>query len=96
MKNSNSITQPKKSWKKIFLYVFIFLIVILLLSQWIWKISGSNQWELEIDKNEVKIYTLKAPGTYWKKFKVNGQFKSSLSGIVKLLRDPDSCVDAGC
>jgi hypothetical protein len=29
-----------------------------------WTISGSNKWELEIDKNGVQVYSFKAPGSY--------------------------------
>lgn len=31
-----------------------------------WTMSGSNKWELDIDKDGVQVYSLKAPGTYRK------------------------------
>lgn len=38
------------------------LLALALLSNWLWTMSGSNQWELKIDEEGTQIYTLKSPG----------------------------------
>ena len=96
METINSITQPKKKVKKFLLFGILSLIVILFLSHWIWKSSGSNQWELERDEKGVKIYTLKSPGSSLIKVKAIRRVQSKLAGLVKLMADPDSCDDVGC
>lgn len=39
------------------------VIFTLLVVNWIWILSGSNEWELKIDKEGTQVYTLKAPGS---------------------------------
>ena len=62
----------------------------------VWTGSGSNQWELAADKDGVKVWTLKSPGTARLRVKAHAVIKSSLGGMVKLLEDLDSCADAYC
>ena len=38
------------------------VLAILLVAHFAWKYSGSNKWELEINKNGVQVYALKSPG----------------------------------
>lgn len=40
-----------------------FIITLVFFADWIWTISGSNRWELKIDKDGTQIYTLKSPGS---------------------------------
>jgi hypothetical protein len=72
------------------------LLAILLVSHWLWAASGSNQWKLAMDQDGVKVWTLKTPGSPLVKIKATTRVKSSLAGMVKLLEDLDSCVDANC
>jgi len=99
MKNTATATQPKSKAKKLLFYVVIPLTVIVILSlisHAIWKSSGSNQWELQRDEEGVKIYTKKIPGDALLKVRGVGKIRSKLAGIFKLMRDAESCVDAGC
>lgn len=98
MKKTDSKTKSKKSkFKKILLYGSLSLIVILVISHFIWKSSGSGQWELKKDKDGVKVYCLKSSGSTLIKCKSIGQIPyHTLAGIVKLMRDPDVCEDVGC
>ena len=50
-----------------------------------WTMSGSNKWELEIDKNGVQVYSFKAPGSYGKQFKGVTRAKYTQSQIVAAL-----------
>lgn len=38
------------------------LVCLYVIADWAWTMSGSNKWELKIDENGTKVYTLKAPG----------------------------------
>lgn len=67
---------------KIALFGFAGLIVTLNFANWLYKRSGSNQWELESDKEGVKVYSLKSPGSSIKQYKgvVRGDY--SLNQLV--------------
>lgn len=77
-------------------YAALALVAVLWLAHLVWTASGSNQWELATDKDGVKVWTKKAPGSSIIGVKATVRIKSSLSGMVKLLEDLDSCVDAFC
>jgi hypothetical protein len=53
----------------------------------IWKYSGSNKWELQIDKDGVQVYSLKAPGTTLKHYRIVGHLKTTLSHVVAVMTD---------
>src|SRR6266508_3764128 len=71
------------------------LVVILSIAPFAWKRSGSNQWELEIDKDGVKVYSSKSPDSPLNKFKAVTRIKTTLSRAVASMLDPDleNCVD---
>lgn len=96
MKANKEQGSLKNKIKKIFLIMTFILIAGLFLSHLMWKFSGTNEWEFEREVDGVKVYSLKAPGSVLMKFKVTGRFQSSLAGIMKLMRDPNSCADVGC
>lgn len=52
-----------------------------------WTMSGSNQWELEIDRDGVQVYSFKAPGSYVKQFKgvTRGDYSRSQIAAALLL-----------
>ena len=77
-------------------YGALALAVILLIAHLVWNGAGSNQWELAMDKNGVKVWTLKTPGSNLVRVKAATRITSSLGGMVKLLEDLGSCVDAKC
>jgi hypothetical protein len=56
-----------------------------------WILSGSNQWELEIDRDGVQVYSFKAPGTFTKQFKgvMRGKYTQS-QFVAALLLDNHS------
>lgn len=63
---------------------------------WAWTESGSNQWRLVKDKDGVQVWTLKTPGSALVQVKGHTRVRSGLPGMVKLLEDLSSCVDAHC
>ena len=60
-----------------------------------WRYSGSNQWEFAEERNGVKVYTLKAPGSDLLQVKGVVRLRTTLGGVVKLLYDPVTTSDYG-
>jgi hypothetical protein len=88
--------RPARKFVKWLGYGAAALAALLLLGHVAWYASGSNEWELDIDKDGVKVWTMKTPGTSLIRVKSHVRIKSNLGGMVKLLEDLDSCVDAYC
>jgi hypothetical protein len=61
-----------------------------------WVLSGSGRWEFVGEKNGVKVYSLKAPGSELEQVKGVVRVHSTLSGLVAFMQDPDICSDLGC
>jgi len=78
----NPTAKPKKKIGKLLMYGTLTLVGIIFLSNLIYKMSGSNQWELEMEKNGVKIYTLKSPGSTITKVKGVVRWNKTLSEIM--------------
>jgi len=93
MEPSNSTPATKKNkFKTLLKFLGLglpILVTIVFISNWIWNMSGSNQWKLEIDKNGTKVYTLKTPGCSVKKIKGVTRYKQTLSHIVAPFLDED-------
>lgn len=96
---ANVVAPSKKRGRKFLkfsLYGLAGLLVLALLAHVLWNRAGSNDWKLSIDKNGIKVWTLKTPGENLIQVKSTVRLKSKLSGMVKLLEDLESCVDAMC
>lgn len=69
---------------------------------WLWVMSGSNEWELEIDRDGVQVYSLKTPGDGNVMFKGVTQYDYSYSQMLAAFIDDESfakdCgkLSAGC
>lgn len=87
--------KPKRKIRKILFYGVAFLVAILFVGDWLWVRSGSGEWELLREKDGIKIWTLKTPGTGLRKIKINMQVKTNLAGMIKLIEDPTSGPDVG-
>jgi hypothetical protein len=57
-------------------------LVAIYLGNALWKVSGSNEWKLELEKDGVKVYSLKSPGAYNKQFKAVMRARYSLNQLV--------------
>lgn len=84
--DTGSVSKPKRSLARKILrwvtYGAASLIVIFTLLNIAWTMSGSNQWEIEIDKNGVQVYSLKSPGSYLKQYRAVMQGDYSLNHLV--------------
>jgi hypothetical protein len=95
MKNHDMTDKPKRKVKKVLLIGALSLAVVLLISHFVWKNSGSNEWTLAKDENGIKIWTLKTPGTCLKKVKVNMKLHSRLADILTLLESDATIGELG-
>jgi hypothetical protein len=95
MNDKASVARPIIQTAKFVSLGALTLVAILSIAHLAWKNSGSNQWELEIDKNGVKVYSLKSPGSVLKQFKGVTRIKTTLNRAVASALDPDleNCVD---
>ena len=71
------------------------LALLLVVAHVAWVRSGSYEWTLVSDKDGIKIWAMKPPGSLLKKYKVQMQVQSDLSDIVFYFSDLDTGYDAG-
>lgn len=99
-KKTESLVTKPKSWRRrlarILFRVSVSLVVLMFFVQLIWKFSGSNQWELALERDGIKVYSLKTPGTEVVQFKAIGRIHSTLAGVVAWMKNPDTCRVQGC
>lgn len=99
MGNENSVT-VRRSWSRRIarglLVIVISLVTLGVIGNAIWKFSGSNRWELIAEKNGVKVYSLKSPGSSLAQVKGVVRVESSLAGLVAFMQDPTVCAKMGC
>jgi hypothetical protein len=97
---NNSIDKPRKrKWLrksiKILGIAGISVFFLYFLAGVIWRFSGSNQWELAYEKNGVKVYTLKMPGSDILQVKGVMRYRSTLAGAVKINSTNNTLVEVG-
>lgn len=97
MESNDFINTRRKIPKLVVLaMVFLFFVSLVFCINYIWEMSGSNKWELEIDNNGIQIYSLKPAGSGLKKIKGKVRVKASLSSIVDFFQDQSTCEEFGC
>ncbi len=62
----------------------------------IWWASGSNQLEFCAERDGVKVYTLKEPGSDLRQVKGVTRVHTTVARLVEMVRDPAVCADIGC
>jgi hypothetical protein len=89
MSIDNAATQSRKrlSKAKIIFLVGALVVAVLVVAHVAWKYSGSNKWELVLDKNGVQVYAVKVPGVAKKQFKAVTRIKTTLNRIVTAMTD---------
>jgi len=96
--NENAAAKPR-TWVrrlvKIVAYVSVALVALYVVASAAWRYSGSNNWEFTEERNGVKVYTLKSPGSDLTQVKGIAQVRSTLGGLMKLLLEPDTGDDHG-
>jgi START domain len=95
METTNAKVKPKKKIGKILLFGTASLIIIVTVVHVIWKMSGSNEWKLKIDKNGTKVYTLKSPGNNMILVKGVAHWKYTMSQCVAPFFDESIQDDPG-
>jgi hypothetical protein len=93
---NDSIGKPKRKIGKYLGIAVVVLAAGIFAAQLAWKYSGSNQWELEMDKDGVKILAMKTPGSALKKYKSTVRLKAKMGSIVAMMQDPNVCDYIGC
>ncbi len=89
-------TPPKKRVLKVMLSGIVALIVISFIWHFAWIMTGSNEWELKIDKNGTMVYTLKAPGSVMKKFRGVKNYRYSLNNMISPFVDESDDIQKNC
>ncbi len=93
MTRENRSIQPRRVLHTIFKVLAIggaLVLAILVAAHFTWKYSGSNQWELVIDKNGTKVYTLKAPGEVVERVRGVTHVKTTLSTATAMMLQTDT------
>lgn len=76
--------------------IILLLMLGLFVASLVWRFSGSNEWEFLDERNGVRVYTLKAPGSDIEQVKGVTVVTATLGSLVKFMQDPDVCDDIGC
>ncbi len=87
---------PVKKTLKILWLVGLSILTLFFAAHLIWRFSGSNQWKFVQERNGVKVYSLKTPGSDLQKWKGVIRVHSTLASLVKLFQDPYICLEVGC
>jgi hypothetical protein len=102
MRKENVIGKPSimRRVLRALLFATGFVAVSLALAHVIWKYSGSSEWKQEIDRNGVKVYSLKAPGSTLKQFRAVTRVKTTLNHSIgpMVMTDLATCAEwvPGC
>lgn len=99
MLNEETLAKTKTSSRrplKVLWLGAISLMGIFFTARLIWTLSGSNQWEFHSERNGVKVYTLKAPGSPLLQVKGVTRVHTTVARLVEMVRDPAVCADIGC
>lgn len=94
-----TLAKPKTSSKTLLKALWlgaISLAGLYFITHLIWTLSGSNQWEFHSEKNGVKVYTLKVPGSPLRQVKAVTRVHTTVARLVEMVRDPQVCADIGC
>lgn len=79
-------TTKSKSWfrklKTYAAYGSAILVIVIFLGNVFWTMSGNNEWSLELDKEGVQVYSLKAPGSYIKQYRAVMKTDFTLTQLV--------------
>jgi hypothetical protein len=99
METEKSVTKPTMLAIKVVKFLLlasVCMMALIFVARLIWRFSGANQWELVEERNGIRVYSLKAPGSDLQKFKGIVHVHSTLSDLVKMFQDPDICRESGC
>jgi hypothetical protein len=78
---------PARVLMKALLFGSAIVALVLLSAHFVWKYSGSNEWELVSEASGARVLSLKVPGNSLKQFKVVGRVKATLKSATASLLD---------
>lgn len=96
--NENTTVRPRtwvRRFVKIVARVSVTLMALFIVAHFGWRFSGSNKWEFVEERNGVKVYTLKSPGSDLLQVKGIVRVRSTLRGLMSFLMDPKTTTDYG-
>lgn len=96
MTNEKAVTRPGRVFRKamkVLLFGAAFVVVVLIAAHFIWKYSGSGQWKPELDKNGIKVYSMKVSGSTLKQLKGVTRIRATMNGIAAAMT---STTTEGC
>ena len=96
MSQDPSPAHKKGRFKRFLLRGFLTLTVLTVAAHLIYKYTGSNEWHPLPEKDGVRVFWAKPPGTTLVKYKGLTRFKSSLTSVTRFMQDPTTCDDVGC
>lgn len=85
MTKENTTRKPRRVLRaigKVLAYGGVLAVAALIVAHFVWKYSGSGEWELMRDRKGVQVYTRKTPGSVLKDIKCVRRVKTTLSGAV--------------
>lgn len=95
--SQDSIQGRKKGrLKRFVLRGLLALVVLAVAAHFVYKYTGSNEWHPLPEKDGVRVFWMKPPGTTIVKYKGLTKFKSSLTSVTRFMQDPTTCEDVGC
>lgn len=93
---SNQVARKRRvSIKKIFLYFLLSVFLVLFAIHLKWKYSGSGQWEFVGERDGVKVYSLKSPGSVLAKYRGVTDVNAELTAVVAMMQDNDISGELG-
>lgn len=88
----------RKKWriKRFLLRVLLILVAVAVIGHFAYKYSGSDEWHALPEKDGVKVFWQKLPGSTIVKYKGVTRFRSTMTSITRFMQDPTTCDDVGC
>jgi hypothetical protein len=97
--NEENAAAKPRTWVrrlvKVVGYVSVALMALYLVTSLAWRFSGSNKWEFVEERNGVKVYTLKSPGSDLEQIRCVVRLRSTLGGVIKFLHEPATTTNIG-
>lgn len=94
--------QPSKGGRRLFKFfkvffgILFFLVIAGVITHFMWVRSGSNEWKQVMERDEVVVHSLKAPGSFVLQLKATKRMRTKLGGLISAMQDVDAMCSEGC
>lgn len=82
--------------KRFLLRSLMVIVAVAVIGHFSYKYSGSEEWHALPEKDGVKVFWQKVPGSTLVKYKGVTRLRSSLTSVTRFMQDPTACDDVGC